>query len=185
MPMFERFTKAARDVVVQARREAGRLGDDHMGDEHLLLGLLGEGHSVTGAVLADLGVTTAAVDRELAARRARPAGHGPSDAEALETIGIDLDEIRRRVEGAFGAGALERPTRPRRHRLPLTRPAKRALEGALREAVGLGHNYIGAEHLLLGLVRQPDELAGAVLRALGAPPEVLRARLLEALRRAS
>jgi ATP-dependent Clp protease ATP-binding subunit ClpA len=184
MPMFERFTKQAREVLVEAQGAARRLGDDHLGDEHLLLGLLAEGKGVAATVLGGLGVTTAAVDRELAARQTRPAGLGLHDAEALEAIGIDLEEIRRRIEASFGAGALERATRRRKRHLPFARPAKRALEGSLREALALGHNYIGTEHLLLGLLRQPDE-AVATLRALEAPPEVVRARVLEELRWAS
>jgi ATP-dependent Clp protease ATP-binding subunit ClpA len=185
--MFERFTRQAREVVVQAQAAARRLDDDHIGDEHLLLGLLAgdaAARGVAATVLADLGVTAAAVQRELAARRARP-GLGPADAAALEAIGIDLDAIRRKAEEAFGAGALQRATRRRRGRLPLTPSAKRALGASLREAVGLGDGAIGVEHLLLGLLRQPDQLVAATLAALGAPPETVRDRVLAARRGAS
>jgi ATP-dependent Clp protease ATP-binding subunit ClpA len=185
MGMFERFTKQARQVVVGAQAAARRLGDDHIGTEHLLLGLLTEDTGLAAAVLAGLGVTTAAAERELAGRRTRPGRLGPVDAEALQAIGIDLEAIRRRAEETFGAGALERVTRQRRGRLPFTTPAKRALEASLREARALGHNYLGSEHLLLGLLRQPDELAVAVLGALGVPPELVGARVMEELRRAS
>jgi ATP-dependent Clp protease ATP-binding subunit ClpA len=183
--MFERFTRPAGRVVVGAQGAARRLGDDHLGAEHLLLGLLDQDDGVAAAVLAGLGVTTAAVERELAARRPRPERLGPADAEALAAIGIDLEAIRRRAEQTFGTGALERATRRRRGRLPFTTAAKRTLEASLGEARGLGHNYLGAEHLLLGLLGQPDELAVAVLRALGVPPELIRARVMEELRRAS
>ena len=83
----------------------------------------------------------------------------PSDAEALATLGIDLDEVRRQVEEAFGPGALERTRRPARRRRWLRRAtsrsrkdAKKVLELALREAMRLKHNYIGSEHILLGML---------------------------------
>ncbi len=183
--MFERFTSQARAVVMAAQAAARRLGDDHIGDEHLLLGLLAEDTGMAATVLADLGVTAAAVEDELAARRLRPGRLGPADAEALQAIGIDLEAIRRRAEETFGAGALERATRRRRGRLPLITPAKRTLEASLHQARALGHNYLGAEHILLGVLQQDDELAVATLRALAAPPEVVRARVLAELRRAS
>ncbi len=183
--MFERFTKQARQVVVEAHSAARRLGDDRIGTEHLLLGLLAEGTGVAATVLADVGVTTAAVERELAARRPPPGRLGPADAQALEAIGVGLEAIRRRAEETFGAGALERATRRRRGRLPLTTPAKRALQASLREAVALGDDHLGTEHLLLGLLRHPDDLAVAVPGALAAPAEVVRARVLAELRRAS
>jgi ATP-dependent Clp protease ATP-binding subunit ClpA len=183
--MFERFTKPARAVVVAAQGAARRLGDDHVGDEHLLLGLLAEGGGVAAKVLADLDVTTAAVERELAARRP-PAGRlGPADAEALQTVGIDLEAIRRRVEETFGAGALERVTRRPRGHLPFQKPAKRVLEGSVREALARGDRHIGAEHVGLALLRQPDGATVAVLRALGTSAEEVRDRLLAELPKAS
>lgn len=182
--MFERFTERARESVIQAQDAARRLGDDHCGVEHLLLGLLAEPGTVAAATLAELGVTTERVERELAAIR----GHGPlgsAEAEALHSIGIDLEAIRRRVEASFGPGALDRGAPRRRGHLPFTKPAKKAIELGLREAIALRHKEIGTEHLLLGLTRAPDEPATAVLRALQAPPEAIRANLLARLRKAS
>ena len=106
--MFERFTKAARDAVVLAQAEAAALGEDHIGTEHLLLGVAG-GPGEAARVLADHGATPEALR---AAALPRP--EGPLDAGALASIGIDLDEIRRRVEASFGPGALERGHRARR-----------------------------------------------------------------------
>jgi ATP-dependent Clp protease ATP-binding subunit ClpA len=140
---------------------------------------------VAAKVLAGLDVTAAAVERELAAMRPPPGRLGTADAEALQTIGIDLEAIRRRVEETFGAGALERTRRRRRGHLPFEKPAKRALEGAVREAVALGDRHIGTEHILLGLLRQPDGSAVAVLRALGASREDVRERVLAELPEAS
>jgi ATP-dependent Clp protease ATP-binding subunit ClpA len=185
--MFERFTDRARQVAVDAQASARRLGHGHVGTEHLLLGLL-QGDGIASRVLASLGVTAAAVEREVLAE----VGWGPldmGDAEALGAIGIDLDEVRRRVEASFGPSALQwRPGRCGRHprflagHIPFTPRAKKALELSLREALALKHNYIGTEHLLLGLVREGEGLAMLVLTRLGAGPQAVRARVLDALR---
>jgi ATP-dependent Clp protease ATP-binding subunit ClpA len=184
--MFERFTTPARESVVRAQDAARRLGDDHIGVEHLLLGLLAEREGIASTTLAELGVTTERVERELAAIRGRGRGPlGPAEAEALRTIGIDLEAIRRRVEASFGPGALDRGRARRRGHLPFTKEAKKTIELGLREAIALKHKEIGAEHVLLGLTRAPDEPAAGVLRALQAPPEAIRANLLARMRKAS
>ena len=187
--MFERFTDRARQVAVEAQVSARRLGHGRVGTEHILLGLL-QGDGLAAQVLAGLGVTSAAVEREVRAEVGRgPLGAG--DAEALGTIGIDLDEVRRRVEASFGPGALNwRPGR--RHRpwrppmlaghIPFSPRAKKVLELSLREALALKHRHIGTEHILLGLVREGEGLAMLVLTRLGAGPQAIRARVLDALR---
>ncbi|MGH2815263.1 MAG: Clp protease N-terminal domain-containing protein [Actinomycetota bacterium] len=185
--MFERFTDRARRVTVDAQATARRLGHGHIGTEHLLLGLL-ENDGIAAQVLSGAGVTPAAVEREILAEVGRgPLGAG--DAEALGAIGIDLDEVRRRMEESFGPGALHwhpdpgcRGARPRSGHIPFTPRAKKVLELSLREALSLGHRYIGTEHLLLGLIREGEGLAMLVLTRLGAGPQLLRARLLDALR---
>ena len=186
--MFERFTDRARKAVTDAQVVARRLGHRRIGTEHLLLALL-ENDGIATQVLSGAGVTRAAVEREILAEVGRgPLGAG--DAEALGAIGIDLDEVRRRVEASFGPGALhwhpdprcrgERP-RPGGH-IPFTPRAKKVLELSLREALALKHRHIGTEHLLLGLIREGEGLAMLVLTRLGAAPQVLRARVLDALR---
>jgi ATP-dependent Clp protease ATP-binding subunit ClpA len=185
--MFERFTDSARQATVEAQVVARRLGHGHIGTEHLLLGLL-ETDGIAAQVLRGLGVTPAAVEREVLAEVGRgPLGQG--DAEALGAIGIDLDEVRRRVEANFGPGALQwrpgrgcRGDRPRLGHVPFTPRAKKVLELSLREALALKHRYIGNEHILLGLVREGEGLAMLVLVRLGAGPEAIRARVLDALR---
>jgi ATP-dependent Clp protease ATP-binding subunit ClpA len=186
--MFERFTDRARKVTVDAQATARRLGHGHIGTEHLLLGLV-QGDGIAARVLAGLGITPAAVEREVLAEVGRgPLGAG--DAEALGAIGIDLDEVRRRVEDSFGPGALHWHPDPgcRRGRrlalghIPFTPRAKKVLELSLREALALKHKYIGTEHILLGLVREGEGLAMLVLTRLGAGPDVIRARVLDALR---
>jgi ATP-dependent Clp protease ATP-binding subunit ClpA len=187
--MFERFTDRARQVAVEAQVSARRLGHGYVGTEHVLLGLL-KGDGIAAQVLAGLGITSDAVEREVRAEVGRgPLGAG--DAEALGAIGIDLDEVRRRVEASFGPGALHwrpgcghrrwRPPMLAGH-IPFTPRAKKVLELSLREALALKHNYIGTEHILLGLVREGEGLAMLVLTRLGAGPEAIRARVLDAIR---
>jgi ATP-dependent Clp protease ATP-binding subunit ClpA len=188
--MFERFTDRARNVVVDAQASARRLGHGYTGTEHILLALL-QGDGIAARVLGGLGITAAAVEREVLAE----VGHGPlgqRDAEALGAIGIDLEEVRRRVEASFGPGALYwRPDRSCRRgwRLPLagghipfTPRAKKVLELSLREALALKHNYICTEHILLGVVREGEGLAMLILTRLGAGPQAIRARVHDALR---
>jgi ATP-dependent Clp protease ATP-binding subunit ClpA len=185
--MFERFTDGARAAVTDAQVVARRLGHGRIGTEHLLLGLL-ETEGLAAQVLAGAGVTLAAVEREVVAEVGRgPLGTG--DAEALGAIGIDLDEVRRRVEASFGKGALHwrpgrdcRGERPRLGHIPFSPRSKKVLELSLREALALKHHYIGTEHILLGLIREGEGLAMLVLTRLGAGPQLLRARLLDALR---
>jgi ATP-dependent Clp protease ATP-binding subunit ClpA len=186
--MFERFTDRARGATVAAQVAARRLGHGHIGTEHLLLGLL-EGDGIAAQVLGGLGVTPAAVEREIQAEVGR-GPLGPGDAEALGAIGIDLEEVRRRMEASFGPGALHwhpdphcRAGRPRPGgHIPFTPRAKKVLELSLREALALKHKYIGTEHILLGLVREGEGLAMLVLTRLGAGPDAIRARVLDALR---
>jgi ATP-dependent Clp protease ATP-binding subunit ClpA len=176
--MFERFTKEARDTVVRAQYEAHRLGHEHIGTEHLLLGIAtGEGRARD--VLEARGVTAA---------RLRAAIEGDTlpalDAGALATLGIDLDEVRRRVEASFGPGALERGGRRRRRAgaVPFCPRAKKALELALREALRLGDRHIGAEHVLLGVVRDEQTRAVRLLRDAGVAIDALREELRPARR---
>jgi Clp amino terminal domain, pathogenicity island component len=130
--MFERFTDGSRQVIVQAQKEARRLGHNYIGCEHLLLAVAGVSESAAD-VLRDQGVTPERVEAEIVRIIGRgPAGPaGPADPlsgldrEALAAIGIDLDVVRARLEAAFGPGALDRAVlahkrggqavRPRRH----------------------------------------------------------------------
>ncbi len=177
--MFERFTDEAREVVVRAQHEADTLGHDYLGTEHLLLGLASD-DGAAGAALRSLGVSS---DELRASALPRPARR---DADALATIGIDLDEVRSRVEEAFGPGALER-TRAGKRRFCRARPfgpfAKRTLELSLREALSRGDRCIGSEHVLLGLLRAGEGPAVRLLEQRGLPPEAVRAAVLRELNR--
>jgi len=88
-------------------------------------------------------------------------------AQALEALGISLDTVRGRVEEIIGQGK-DAPT----GHIPFTPRAKKVMELSLREALQLGHNYIGTEHLLLGLVREGKGVAAQVLTGLGADTRV-------------
>jgi hypothetical protein len=113
---FQRFTTAARQIVVRAQLEAHELRHPYIAVEHLLLAMLASPDDAAGRALAALGVT---------AETHRPL--------ILEHLGPGT---------ASGSG-----------HLPFTKEAKKALELSLREAIRLGHDYIGSEHVLLGLVR--------------------------------
>ena len=129
--MFDRFTERARKVIALAREEAGRLGHDYIGTEHLLLGLIREGGGVAAAV--------------------------------LENLNVDLERVRLEVEKlvVIGGGTLTLGE------VPFTPRAKKVLELSVEEAQSLSHNYIGTEHLLLGLIREGEGVAAKVLETLG------------------
>jgi ATP-dependent Clp protease ATP-binding subunit ClpC len=141
--VFERFTDRGRLILVRAQEEARMLYHDHMGPEHLLLGLIHGG------------------------------GVGP---KALESLGIGLEAVRQRVEEVIGRGEQA----PSGH-IPFTPQAKRVLNLALQEAQGLGHRYIGTEHILLGLIGEGDGVAAQVLTGLGADLDRARERVVEIL----
>jgi ATP-dependent Clp protease ATP-binding subunit ClpA len=148
MKMFERFTNDARQVVILAQDECRALGHSSIGTVHLLVALsAGEGAG---------------------ARALRDHGLEPADlrerVRRLATIGIDLEEVQRAVESAFGAGALESARQVKGH-IRFTVQAKKALELSLRSALALKHKHINSGHVLLGLLRSrgADNLALEIL----------------------
>jgi len=175
--VFERFTEHARAVAIHAQEEARRLRHSRIGSEHVLLGLLREPAAAGARALDGLGVDLdgARADVERLAEP-DPAGFAQEDVEALQSVGIDLEEVRRSVEDAFGEGALER-SRDRwvaKGHIPFTSDAKKVLELALREALRLGDRHIGTEHVLLGLVRDEHSTAARILRERRITPETVR-----------
>jgi ATP-dependent Clp protease ATP-binding subunit ClpC len=92
---------------------------------------------------------------------------------ALVALGIDLQAVRQGVEERAGRG--ERP--PGGH-IPFTPQAKSILELSLREAIRLGHNYIGTEHILLGLISQDDDVAARILVEMGADVGSVRRQVI-------
>lgn len=177
--MFERFTRSARQTVIGAQEEARRLRSPQIGSEHLLLALtLAHDSDPARATLAEFGLTHASVEAHLR----RIAGSAELDADALSSVGIDLEEVRRRVEAEFGAGALDAPAPTKRRRwMPFGEDAKMALELALREAIALGHREIGSAHLLLGVLRSPG-LGVRIMKAAGIEPSPFRTHVANRLR---
>jgi hypothetical protein len=135
--MWQRFTERARRVVFFAREEAARLGENYVGTEHLLLGLVREDDCVAARILTHLGIS-------------------------LKRIRADVERLVQRGQGNLGQG------------MQLTPRAKRVIDLAYEEARQLNNNYIGTEHLLLGLIREGDGLASRVLQKLGAELERVR-----------
>ncbi len=129
-----RFTPRARHAVARAQDAARELGNNFVGTEHLLLGVLREPGNLALQVLHALDVDPADVD-----------------AEAVATI----------------ASSTERAMPCDDESLPFTKLSKQALETTAKEAIALAHNYIGCEHLLLGLLATDDGTASQVLRRMG------------------
>jgi hypothetical protein len=97
-------------------------------------------------------------------------------AKALEQLGISLEAVRTKVQGIIGAGG-----EPPSGHIPFTPRAKKVLELSLREALQLGHNYIGTEHILLGLIREGEGVAAQVLVNLGADLSAVRQAVIQQL----
>lgn len=160
--MFERFTASARAAVTAAETAARDLRAPEIGTGHLLLGVLRTADAPLLGVLAGAGLTPGGVE---AALRGRTEGFSAGefsaeDAAALRAIGIDLDAVRESLRGTFGRDvlgeAVDRPAgRPRWH-VRFMPPAKKVLELSLREAIARKDRHIGAEHILLGLLRAQD-----------------------------
>jgi ATP-dependent Clp protease ATP-binding subunit ClpA len=176
--MFERFEPAARQACFDARAEAGRAGQDKVGAEHVLLGLLAEPGPAADALTA--------AGLELADLRARlPRGdHDASaglDADALATLGIDLDAVRRATDAAFGRGSLDRAPAAGRPALRFAGDARQSLAGAVKQTHYLGQRQITTGHLLLGILDQKRNGAISVLSQAGADLDALRADVLARL----
>jgi ATP-dependent Clp protease ATP-binding subunit ClpA len=157
--VFERFTDRARRVVVLAQEEARMMSHNYIGTEHILLGLIHEGEGLAALVLDSCGVeldhVRAFVEREVGRDAAAPSGTRQSAAKA-------------------SAG-----------HIPFTPRAKKVLELSLREALQLRHNYIGTEHILLGLIREGEGLAAQALVDAGADLPDVRQRVLDRVGRGS
>ena len=161
--IFNRFAREARACVEAALEEARTLGHDSVGDEDLLLGILRADGGVAAEALSSVGVNLETA-REESEKMA---------AEALAYVGISLENIRREAGEAFDMRI------PEGRRIPFSPAAKKVLERALGEAVRLRDNYIGTEHVLLGILRNVDGMAVRMLARMGASTVVLEERLSE------
>ena len=158
-PTFERFTDRARHVMAESGQAAVSLGDDFVGTEHLLLALFTEPEGLAGKALAAMDVSEDTVRAAILAAGDRAAGQDESS------------------DTGAAAGAPAAGTRP-----PFSAPAKRVLRDALAVALEFGHNYIGTEHILLGLYRNEDSLATRILTEAGAIETTARAHIASMLR---
>ena len=167
-PTLERFTIRARAVLQAAVQAARARGGAEVDAGDLLAGLFRAPEGVAAQVLAAMGVTADAVRaaRPPAATPPTPAPAAPADQAAPTDQATTADQ-------AAATGA----TRP-----PFAPDAVTALRDALAEALELSHNYIGTEHILLGLMRDPDAPVAAILARLGASPAEARVRIAELLR---
>jgi ATP-dependent Clp protease ATP-binding subunit ClpA len=163
--MFERFTRHARVAVVLAQEEARELRTRETAPQHLLLGILQSAGNDLSAVVSAYGLTADAVRARLIEAAPKTDEAFDEDAEALRAIGIDLAAVRDSVARTFGPDAFDNALsqsgrrRRRRGHIPFTRPAKKTLEYAVREALVHKDNEIGCEHLLLGILRSGDKEA--------------------------
>lgn len=144
-PPVRRFTQAARQTITTSHEQASRLGADHLGTEHLLLGLL---HEQDGLAI-----------------------------RVLQAVGVDLDTVAAKVvpTSRSGSGLGGVP-------LALSSGSAKALDTAMKEALRLGHHYIGTEHLLMGLLAG-ENTATDLLAGLGNNPQRLGEQVLGLLER--
>jgi ATP-dependent Clp protease ATP-binding subunit ClpC len=161
--MFVRFTDKSRTSVRSAFEEARMLGHDSLGDEDLLLGILRADEGIAVEALSSLGVTL---------EEARDECEGML-SDALSSIGISLEDVRREAGEAFEMSL------PDDRKIPYSPRAKNALVGARKEMRRLGDDYLGTEHVLLGILSNEEGTAVRLLARLGVLPETLKERLLE------
>jgi ATP-dependent Clp protease ATP-binding subunit ClpA len=187
-PTMERFTVRARVVITSAALAARDAGQERVSSAYILIGLFAEPDGIAGRVLQALGVTREAVRAALQQRQQTAADGTAADGTAAggtaasgtttgDTAAADMEAATAAAAAAAAAAANDAATRIPR----FTADGRTVLRDALAIALELGHNYIGTEHLLLGLY--PSETpAAAILRAAGASEADVRARVLEELR---
>ena len=158
--LFKHFTQRARKVIELAGNEARRLEHNYIGTEHMLLGLMSEGEGVAARVLSSFGIEVERVRNEI--------------VSILKT-GQQRSPVLSKVKAVMFQSEILLQGR----QATLTRRAKRVIELAIGEMKQLGHDSIGTEHLLLGIIREGDGLAFGVLERLGVDPQQLRAKTLE------
>jgi ATP-dependent Clp protease ATP-binding subunit ClpA len=110
--MFDRFDESSRGVVLRAQEQARSLGHGWIGTEHLLLALLDPSSGLPATILTEAGVRRDRVIEAIEHGLGRRIVLSPADAEALHSIGIDLDAVIAAVERSFGPGALRPPPTP-------------------------------------------------------------------------
>ena len=172
--VWERLTPEGREVIRLAFVESRELGHPCLADEHVLLGLLRHGTSQAAELLRAQGLDLATARAELL-RVGPTLGPRVDPASALRTLGIEVEEVRRRLEATFGTHALEAAERrvrrrprwrgghPRPSPLCVYLLAKRSLHIAARFADRRGDVGIGPEHLLFGVLHDARDPLGTQL----------------------
>lgn len=140
--MFEKYTNQSRRVLVLGQEEARVLNADHLGTEHILVGLILECEGVA--------------------------------SKALKFLDFSIDAVRAEIRAIVGKGQ-----RTADGLIPFTPHAKAVLEFSQRESKMLGHNYIGTEHIVLGLIRGGEGVAIQVLEKVGVSPNQVRQRVIQ------
>ena len=161
--IFTRFTDRSRESVEAALEEARMLGHDSLGDEDLLLGILRVDRGVACEALCSLGITLEGARQESEAML----------SGALASIGISLEDVSREAGETFDMRI------PNNRRIPLSPLAKKALVEARKEMRRGGDDYLGTEHVMLGILRNQDGTAVRMLARMGVSPEMLEDRLFE------
>jgi ATP-dependent Clp protease ATP-binding subunit ClpA len=163
--------RPAEAYLSAGAEEARRLNHNYIGTEHILSVLVRHADSAATRLLAQLGVTSATVERGLACRLEDAPAAAKIDPHALAALGIDFDLVRERLDQTFGQGALERT---RSGRLGICPQLKLGLAYALDRAVD---EPLGDEHVLLGMLNVPDSVAARFLAELGITLETAQTAL--------
>lgn len=179
--MIVRYRKDAHRALEAARNEARALSHNYVGTEHLLLALTVGDFGVASRVLAELGVTEARLKRQVSHELDTISDDlTDTDARALASIGIDLDEVRHSLAQTFGPSALDNPP-PCPTGTPFTDKALKAMHATPRHARRLGHWSVGPEHLLIALMDDEGTLAVRLIERLGITPDSVRERVLQTI----
>lgn len=180
--MLQKLTAGARSVLRAASERSAQAGVPEIRAEDLLLPLFDRPDLAAGAALAALGLPAhrAAVEQSLA-DATRRGGLSRLDAEALAALGIDLDAVLERAEGAHGEGALAAGAghaaggRRRPQYRALSGEARAVIVRAVREAEEQGDKQVGDRHLLLAPAATPGVVADVLAGHGAAPAEIRRA----------
>ena len=163
--LFKNFTERARKAMVLSVDEARLLEHNYVGTEHMLLGLLSEGKGVAAHVLSSFGVELDKTRDEIVSILK----HGQEKG----------NPVLSKIKSAMMQGEIVLAGR----QTVLTGRAKKVIELAVDEARLLGHQYIGTEHLLLGILREGEGLAVGVMENLGVDLEKVRSETLQMLKK--
>ncbi|HEY6284956.1 MAG TPA: Clp protease N-terminal domain-containing protein [Ktedonobacteraceae bacterium] len=163
---FRNFTERASHVMALAVDEALRLEHNYVGTEHMLLGLVSEGEGIAARVLSDFGIELDKTRNEI--------------SSILKQGQEKSNPVLSKIKTAMMQGEIVLAGR----QAVLTRRAKKVIELAVDEARLLGHQYIGSEHLLLGILREGEGLAVGVLENLGIDLGKVRSETLQMCKRA-